>query len=236
MEASQNENTLNSFIEQHERTILNTASKVSGHYITKNDDEWAIALTAFAQAVKDYNLNKGSFLHFAKLVVKRRLIDYIRQQNKYKPEMTVNPVLFDTDSREEEDNPVRFAVTQKSMEADKQESLALEITSVNDILKEYGFSFFDLIKCSPKAGKTKTACGKVINFCIKDTMVVQVLNNTKLLPVKILEKNTKVPRKIIERHRKYIIAAIVILSGEYLELAEYLHSIREEINNEISSS
>ncbi len=53
--------------------------------------------------------------------------------------------------------------------------------------------------------------------------------NTKLLPVKILEKNTKVPRKIIERHRKYIIAAIVILSGEYLELAEYLRYIREEM-------
>ncbi|MGN6712300.1 sigma factor [Anaerocolumna jejuensis] len=228
MEASQNENVLNTFIEQNERNILHIASKVSGHYITKSDDEWAIALTAFVQAVKEYDGKKGNFLSFAKMVVQRRLIDYFRQQSKYKPELAVNPVAFDMESEEEEDNTVRHAVTKKSMESGRQESLAFEIRTVNENLKEYGFSFFDLTKCSPKAAKTKIACGKVINFCIQDPMVVKVLKNTKLLPVKILEKNTKVPRKIIERHRKYIIAAIVILSGEYLELAEYLRYIREE--------
>lgn len=229
MEASQNENILNRFIEQHEKIILNTASKVSGHYITKSDDEWSIALTAFVQAVKDYDLKKGSFFSFAKLVVQRRLIDYIRQQNKYKQEIAVNPVIFALDSEEEEDNVIQYAVAKKSMESGNQESLALEINTVNEILKEYGFTFFDLTKCSPKAGKTKTACGKVIRFCLEDPMVTHVLKNTKLLPVRILEKNTKVPRKIIERHRKYIIAALVILSGEYLELAEYLRYIREEM-------
>lgn len=227
MEAAQNENTLNRFIEQHETVILSTASKVTGHYITKSDDEWSIALSAFVQAVEDYDLNKGSFLRFAKLVVQRRLIDYIRQQYKYKQEISVNPILFDSD--EEEDNHIQYAVTKKSMESQKQESLAFEINAVNEILKKYGFTFFDLTKCSPKAAKTKSACGKVILFCIEDPEVINVLKSTKLLPVKILEKNTKVPRKIIERHRKYIIAATVILSGEYPELAEYLQNIREEM-------
>ena len=207
---------------------MHVASKVSGHYITKSDDEWAIALTAFVQAVKEYDLKKGNFISFAKLVVQRRLIDYIRQQMKYKPEVTVNPVTFDMDSEEEEDDKVRYAITKKSMETGSKDSLVLEINTVNENLKEYGFSFFDLTKCSPKAAKTKSACARVIHFCIQDPMIITVLKNTRLLPVKILEKNTKVPRKIIERHRKYIIAAIVILSGEYLELAEYLRYIREE--------
>jgi RNA polymerase sigma factor len=44
----------------------------------------------------------------------------------------------------------------------------------------------------------------------------------------MIEKNTNVPRKILERHRKYIIAAIEILSGEYPYLADYLRYIREE--------
>jgi RNA polymerase sigma factor len=44
----------------------------------------------------------------------------------------------------------------------------------------------------------------------------------------MIEKNTHVPRKILERHRKYIIAAIEILSGEYPYLADYLRYIREE--------
>jgi RNA polymerase sigma factor len=228
IEASQNENTLNSFIKQQERFILNTASKSAGHYITKSDDEWSIALTAFVQAVKEYDLNKGSFLSFAKLVIQRRLIDYIRQQNKYKSEVIVSPVIFYMNSEEEEDKTYQNAVTKKSMEAVRQESLALEIIGVNDSLKEYGFSFYDLTKCSPKAEKTRVACGRVINSCMENPMIIQELNKTKLLPVKFLEKNSKVPRKIIERHRKYIIAAIVILSGEYHELAEYLRYIREE--------
>lgn len=229
MEAAQDEKTLNRFIEQQETVILSTASKVTGHFITKSDDEWSIALSAFVQAVKDYDLKRGSFFSFAKMVIQRRLIDYIRQQKKYKQEITVNPVLFDSDEDENENDHIRYAVSKKSLESHKQESLAFEINAVNEVLKEYGFTFFDLIKYSPKAAKTKTACGKVIAFCLKDPMVTHVLENTKLLPVKILENNTNVPRKIIERHRKYIIAAIVILSGEYLELAEYLRTIREEM-------
>ncbi len=180
------------------------------------------------QAVKEYNLDKGSFLSFAKLVIQRRLIDYTRQQNKYKSEVIVSPVIFYMNSEEEGDKTYQNAVTKKSMEAVRQESLGLEITGVNENLKEYGFTFYDLTKSSPKAEKTRLACGKVINFCMENPMILQELNKTKLLPVKLLEKNSKVPRKIIERHRKYIIAAIVILSGEYHELAEYLRYIREE--------
>lgn len=228
MEAAQNENKLNILIKHHEKIILYTASKHTGRFISKSDDEWSIALGAFVQAVKDYDLEKGSFLSFAKLIIQRRLIDYIRKKNKYRQEIHVNPVLFDSDTDEEED-PIRYAIRKKTLESQKQENLAYEIKGVNELLKEYGFTFFDLIKCSPKAKKTKTACGKVIIYCIKEPGIIKELKNSKLLPIKILEKNTKVPRKLIERHRKYIIAAIEILSGEYPELAEYLRYVKEEV-------
>ncbi|MDW2799193.1 sigma factor [Clostridium boliviensis] len=231
MEAAQDENILNCFIEQQETVILSMASRVTGHFVTKSDDEWSVALSAFVEAVKDYDLKRGSFFNFAKMVIERRLIDYIRQQKKYRNEITVNPVLFDSDTApdENETDHIGYAVTKKSLESHKQESLAFEINAVNEILMDYGFAFYDLIKSSPKAAKTKTACVKIISYCLGDPMVTRVLEDTKLLPVKIIENNTKVPRKIIERHRKYIIAAIVILSGEYQELAEYLRTIREEM-------
>ncbi len=98
MEAAQDENILNCFIEQQETVILCTASRVTGHFVTKSDDEWTIALSAFVEAVKAYDLKRGSFFNFAKMVIQRRLIDYIRQQKKYRNEITVNPVLFDSDS------------------------------------------------------------------------------------------------------------------------------------------
>jgi len=53
---------------------------------------------------------------------------------------------------------------------------------------------------------------------------------TRQLPIKILQKNTDLPRKLLERHRKYIIAAMLILSGEYPLLAEYLPFFRKDGN------
>jgi len=54
------------------------------------------------------------------------------------------------------------------------------------------------------------------------------MKRNKLLPLKVLENNLKLPRKILERHRKYIIAGAEIISGDYPILSEYLKFIKEE--------
>jgi DNA-directed RNA polymerase specialized sigma subunit len=51
-------------------------------YVCKQDDEWSVALTAFAEAIEHFETDKGSFDTFAKLVIKRRLIDYERNVHK----------------------------------------------------------------------------------------------------------------------------------------------------------
>jgi len=38
-----------------------------------------------------------------------------------------------------------------------------------------------------------------------------------------------VPRKVLERHRKYIIAAVVILTGDYPGLTDYLDPGKERM-------
>ena len=45
--------------------------------------------------------------------------------------------------------------------------------------------------------------------------------------MKELEKLSRIPRKILDRHRKYLIAAVEILHGEYPLLAEYMSYIRK---------
>ena len=49
------------------------------------------------------------------------------------------------------------------------------------------------------------------------------------LPMKELVKYSGAPRKIIEKHRKYIIAAAEILNGEFPELGEYFSYISKVI-------
>lgn len=225
--ASNNQMLLEQLIKQEEPYIMRCVTTVSNHYITKSDDEWSVALSAFVEAVHDYDLQKGSFLAFAKLVIQRRIVDYIRKNKKYNMEVSVDPVIFNMDPNEVEDVSIRMAVAKK-ITKEVNEPIQLEIISMNEVLAHYEFTFMDLTECSPRAKKTKAACAKVIVYIINNPIIYSELRKTKQLPLKTIEKNVSVPRKILERHRKYIIAAIEILSGEYPCLAEYLRYIREE--------
>ena len=228
IKAQQDEQILSDLIQQNEIFIIKSASKFSRRFITKSDDGYSVAVIAFHEAVNNYALEKGGFYAFAELVIRRRIIDYIRKLEKHKPEIMVNPSLFDTEPEEEsEDYTIQLAIA-KQVQKVEENNLKLEIDTVNVAFLDYGFSFFDLAECSPKAKKTKVSCAKAVSYILSQPLLLKEMDHTKQLPLKIIEKNTNLPRKILERHRKYIIAAVVILSGEYPNLAEYLHFIREE--------
>ncbi len=226
--AKDDENSMNKLITQYENFILKCASAAARSYISKSDDEWSIALAAFTEAVKSYSSEKGSFLNFAELVIRRRIIDYIRSKSRYAPEILVKPSLFESDAEEEDDYPMQSEIAKKvSAEADN--SLKMEIFLINEIFLGYGFSFMDLAACSPKAHKTKRSCAKVVAFMLNNPILISEMKVKRQLPLNLIEKSTKVPRKLLERHRKYIIAAVEIMSGDYPYLAGYMRYIREEL-------
>ena len=228
LEAKKDSELMDRLIRQQEYYILKCASKTCRRYVTKSDDEWSIALMAFTQAVDNYELEKGSFLSFVNLVIKRRLIDYIKSQTKYSSEVFVDPIIFDTEPEEEVVDPsLRMAVAEQVSKQDNND-IKWEIEAASLVFSKYGFSFYELSECSPRAAKTKKSCATIVNYLLQNNVLLNELQASKQLPIKIIEKSTHVPRKIIERHRKYIIAAIEILSGEYPYLADYLRYIREE--------
>jgi RNA polymerase sigma factor len=202
---------LDEFIEQHEFFIIKSASKTAKRYVSKKDDEWSVALTAFSDAIKKYDYEKGSFISFAELIIHRNLVDYYRAQGKYSAEVQVDRI---------EDN----AIVETN-----DNNLKLEIEAITEVLECYGFTFMDLVECSPKAKKTKAACGKAVSYLLQKPVLCKEMRDSKQLPVKIIEKNASIPRKILERHRKYIIAAAEILHGDYPYLSEYLSYIREDV-------
>lgn len=235
-EAKSDEKIMNDLVAKYENFILKCASSVSRKYISKNDDEWSIALAAFLEAIKAYSMDKGSFLNFSELVMRRRIIDFIRSNSKYATEISINPNIFESDYNEDDNSvSVKIEVAEKISEP-IDNSLKLEIELANDVFSSYGFTFFDLSDCSPKAKKTKKFCAVVAAYMLRNPILVTNMKVSKLLPVKILEKNTNIPRKVIERHRKYIIAAVEIISGDYPYLSEYMRFIREEFENESSNS
>lgn len=217
-------------IEKHEGYILRCASEFTGRYITKSDDEWSVALFGFAQAIQDYDPEKGGFLSFATLVMERRLTDYVRKQARYRNELSVDPADFELEPQEEElPHSLRLQIAPK-LAVSPDDRIRLEIEAVGETLQRYGFSFYDLTACSPKAGKTKNACAQAVTALVRNLLLMQELRATRMLPMKNLAAFSGVSRKILERHRKYIIAAAEIITGDYPCLVEYLSFIREELN------
>jgi len=54
---------------------------VVGRYVAYGqDDELSIALMAFVEAIRSYDVSKGNFLSFSQNVIKRRIIDYYRKE------------------------------------------------------------------------------------------------------------------------------------------------------------
>jgi len=229
IEAKSDPLLLNQFIQKNELFIIKCASSVSHSYITKSDDEWSIALLGFTQALDNYQLDKGNFYHFAELLIRHKLIDYHRAQAKYDPEVTVNPIVFDAEQDADDENSSILIAVSEKIRKEGNNSITLEIEAINETIASYGFTFFDLVDCSPKAAKTKTSCAHAVAYILQNPILIQELQKTHMLPIKIIEKSVKIPRKILERHRKYIIAAVEILFGEYPHLSDYLHFIREEI-------
>lgn len=230
MGVKKNPEKLENFIAEHKKFILNCAYKNTKKYITDSDDEFSISLSAFSEAVNSYEMEKGSFISFADKIISRRLIDYFRSQKKFTHEIQVDPYVFETDSDEKNDDiSMRIMVSEKvSYQID--DSLKYEIEAANKVFEEFGFRFYDLAKCSPKAEKTKMDCATAVKYILQNDTLLRDIYSKRQLSIKIIGKNTKLPRKLLERHRKYIIAAVEILSGEYPCLSEYMWTIRKELN------
>ena len=236
--AKTDEQALNNLIEQNKAWILQQAANTVHRYVTDSDEEWSTALLAFHEAVQSYDAGKGNFRAFASVVIKRRLLDEIRSQWRRKGEIHVLPGAFDGDfGTEEGETPDAVSLEVQSRVAELSAGPAVdpaqqareEIAAAQQILKPYGFSFFDLAESSPKAEKTKQACCQAVLALLKDGELLEKMRRNKALPMKELEKASGVARKILDRHRRYIIAAAEILSGEYPVLAEYLGYIRKAL-------
>ncbi len=74
IKAQKNNGILDEFISEYEHFILSCAAKTSGHYVDTSDDEWSVALIAFYAAVQTYEFDRGSFLAYAKMLIRSRLI------------------------------------------------------------------------------------------------------------------------------------------------------------------
>ncbi|GAB2046071.1 RNA polymerase sigma factor SigI [Agathobaculum sp. TL06] len=227
--AQQDTPFLERFIEAYQPFILRAASQSAGFAVTRSDDEYSVALMAFYEAVRTYNAAGGSFGSYARLVIDRRLTDHYRAARRFDAEVPLSPQIFDgAVEAEQPDAEVQRAVVEK-MAAPAAAGAAEEIEEANRLFRGYGFCFYDLGKCSPRAEKTRRGCAAAVAALLRTPALLAELRRAHALPVKALAAQSGVSRKLVERHRNYIVAAALLLEGDYPVLSEYLQTIRKEI-------
>ena len=208
--------------QNNEAFILRTASFVLGRPVTRSDDEYSIALSAFWEAAQSHDPSKGSLQTYASVVIRHRLIDYIRSGKHYGQEISVEPDVFTGEmSSENETENLRLSIEKKLVQDMPDRTLSEEIGELALILQHYQIDFFDLPNACPKARKTRTVCLKAARFVCAVAELLARLRRTLKLPAAEMETGVPIARKLLDKFRKYIIASVEIEAGDFPGIQEY---------------
>ncbi|RXT05714.1 RNA polymerase sigma-I factor [Ammoniphilus sp. CFH 90114] len=218
----------NQLISQYTPFISQVASKVCKRFIDPSrDDEFSVAMEAFDEAINKYTIGKGSsFLSFADLVIRRRIIDYIRKESRHRGQLS-----FEHTIEGEEDSDLSPIETQASIQQyqlDYEASLRREeIEHYKEKLKEFDIDLMDLPDISPKHADARQNAIEVARVLVRSERLSTLFTEKKKLPMKELMNEVEVSRKTVERNRNYIVAIILLLMEDYRYLQSYLQ-INEE--------
>jgi RNA polymerase sigma factor len=207
------------FIEHHREFIRGYCSMVCKRPLSwANDDELSIALIAFNEAIDSF---KGSdmshFRGFARLVMKRRLTDYFRKEQK---NSKVIPFSGDEESPMPEEYRISYDSFLKTIEISDK---SYEIEHLNSRLKEYGLSFDKLADNSPRHRKTRESLKKLAQDISSKKDLMEKILKERQLPMQGIVNSFGASRKVIETWRRYLIALVILLTdGELPVLKEYV--------------
>lgn len=212
-------------LEYYYNYILSVVSKMIGKP-AKSTDEFSIGLQAFHEAIDRFDETRNaSFLHFAGLVINRRVIDYLRKANRSYAEYPFT--YFEAD--ESESCIEKYAANQPGIFTDKLE-LQEELIQFRRDLQEFGITLEDLVRLAPKHLDTKLLCISVAKKLVELPDLSDKLMIGKKLPIAEILTMFHLHRKTIENHRKYIIALFLILRSDMEILKGYCSFLMKGVN------
>ncbi len=182
------------------------------HRDVEYDDLLSIGMLAFTQALRQYDGERGAFLPFAAQCIRARGIDEIRKSHPADIRLV------------EEDgvSPVDNASLARYQIEEEQRDLALEIHALDAELSRFGTSFSELARQGPKQKRSRENCRRLAAHVAGDEKLLRDFRKSGRLPQSELARIYRVPIKFLDKFRKFIIAQILILSGEYLHIAAFI--------------
>ncbi len=222
---SGNEEVRHTLLKDYRPFIATSVSKVCKRYIDQtHDDEFSVGWMAFNEAIDSFETDQGSkFLTFARLVISRKVIDFIRSQ---KIDMKTVSLDAEDPSGEQSNESYLHDLSKKQY---VQDELAwyrqIEIEEYQKVLKEYGLSFNELVEHSPKHRDAKEQAQQIAHLVYENEEIRQYIIEKKRLPIKKILPLVDVSKKTIERNRKYILAVFILLKEDFVYLKEYVKEV-----------
>ncbi|MDR2486653.1 MAG: sigma-70 family RNA polymerase sigma factor [Clostridiales Family XIII bacterium] len=218
--AAVREDLLNQLIEENKPYIMSRVIRYApGSSPDDRDDLFSIGLSAFFEAVKSFRPERGHFYPFADVVLRRRIIDGMRRSIRQDVEV---PILEEDEEGSELSRPVLDASIEAYGKEREREALIDEIDQFTEELAAYGISMDSLARHSPKHKELKRVYRSILDQIAQDEDVKHYIFKKRVYPVKKIAEITGISQKKLERSRIYMIAAMIILCGDYNLLSEYI--------------
>ena len=191
-----------------------------------HDDELSIAMIAFHEAVRGYSRSRGAFLKYAAMIMKSRLIDYRRKEQRHG-----NVISLDAPAGED-DAPLSDTIADETDHNEAyvvREATRAEIEELTRQMREFGVSLSDVADNCPKQQRTLEACRKALWYAKEHPELLDELLKTRRLPIARLSEGSGTERKTLERHRKYMVALLLIYTNGYEIIRGHLAQVMKGV-------
>lgn len=206
-----------------------TAKFLNRPPIEGHDDEFSIAMIAFHEAIQGYSRKRGSFLNYASLLIKNRLIDYWRKNKRHSGNLSIDA------AREDDDTPLSETLTDDENPNETlhtRQATREEIEELSNQMREFGVTLTDVAENSPKQQRTLHTCKKALQYVKEQPNLMELFLRTRRLPITKIAKGANVEKKTLERHRKYLVTLLLIYSNGYEIIRGHLHQVLKRENAE----
>jgi RNA polymerase sigma factor len=217
--AKESDSEAKALIEEFMPFLRGRVAKYSARYDEhQREDLLSTAMMAFYEAVQSFDAERGHFFPFANRVVCARIIDQMRKINRHMGKT----VSLDEDETEQQSAAINV-ISMRNYDAElRQKRLSEEIEMFKSEVAFWGITMEALARGSPKHKELRHTYKEIISSVINCPEIMQTIHLKRYFPIKAIAKITGLPHKKLERARTFILASLVIKTGDYELLTEYI--------------
>ena len=195
-----------------------------GTSVLEYDDKLSLGMLVFANCAKQYSERRGAFLPYASVCIRNRLIDEARKLGNLKDNTIAFALDDDAETATTIEEKASLAEYSKQQE---QRALQEELAILTGQLAPHDISLGEMARICPKQKRSRALCADLARQVLNNEAMQAVFRQRGQLPQKELAARAGISEKTIEKHRRFIVALLVILQGDYPGIGSYIPGYRE---------